>query len=261
MRTNELVNAADASADILSGCFSFEMWGGATFDVAMRFLRECPWDRLEQLREKVPNVPFQMLLRGANAVGYTNYPDNAVHKFCDVAVKRGMDVFRSSTRSTTSTTSSRLRRRRLRGRRRGGGHPYSGDISDPSKTKFTLDYYLELARQLVAADIHVLAIKDMAGPAGRGVDLVAALRREFLHLPITCTRTTRPHGRRLDARGRRGAPTPSTSPSTRWRHDVAAVDGRDRRGARARRPRDGLEMAELFAHRVLGVGPLLVRRL
>lgn len=77
-----------------SNWFSAEMWGGATFDVAMRFLHECPWERLEELRGLIPNIPFQMLLRGANAVGYTSYPDNVVYKFCDLAVQCGMDIFR-----------------------------------------------------------------------------------------------------------------------------------------------------------------------
>ena len=130
MRTNELVNAADASADILSGCFSFEMWGGATFDVAMRFLRECPWDRLEQLREKVPNVPFQMLLRGANAVGYTNYPDNVVYEFCKVAKQKGVDIFRvfdsQLHREHEDGRRRRGRRRRWCWRGRFGGRCWSG---------------------------------------------------------------------------------------------------------------------------------------
>ena len=92
---NELDEAiALPTAAALRNAYSLEMWGGATFDVAMRFLRECPWDRLARLRELVPYVPFQMLLRGANAVGYTSYPDNVVHKFCDVATRHGMDVFR-----------------------------------------------------------------------------------------------------------------------------------------------------------------------
>jgi len=94
MRTQELVHAAETTNDILKGCFSMEMWGGATFDVAMRFLHECPWRRLETLREAVPDVPFQMLLRGANAVGYTNYPDNVVKRFCAQAASSGVDIFR-----------------------------------------------------------------------------------------------------------------------------------------------------------------------
>ena len=94
MRTRDILAIAPATAHALAPCYSIENWGGATFDVCLRFLRECPWERLEQMREQVPNVPFQMLLRGANGVGYTSYPDNAVFKFCDVAVKNGMDVFR-----------------------------------------------------------------------------------------------------------------------------------------------------------------------
>jgi pyruvate carboxylase len=93
-RTIDMLNIAPATSVALDRAFSIECWGGATFDVAMRFLMECPWDRLEQLREEVPNVPFQMLLRGANAVGYTSYSDNVVHKFCEQSVKSGMDVFR-----------------------------------------------------------------------------------------------------------------------------------------------------------------------
>ena len=187
VRTKDILAIAPATAHALHGCYSLENWGGATFDVSLRFLRECPWERLEQMRELVPNVPFQMLLRGANAVGYTNYPDNAVHKFCDVAVKRGMDVFR------VFDSLNYLENLKLGCDAVGsaGGVveaaiSYTGDISDPSKTKFTLDYYLELARQLVAADIHVLAIKDMAGllKPGAASTLVAALRREFPHLPI-----------------------------------------------------------------------------
>ena len=88
------MHAASTTNEILKGCFSMEMWGGATFDVAMRFLHECPWRRLESLREEIPDVPFQMLLRGANAVGYTNYPDNVVKRFCAQAAASGVDIFR-----------------------------------------------------------------------------------------------------------------------------------------------------------------------
>ena len=89
-----MLNIAPATRVALSNAYSLECWGGATFDVAMRFLRECPWDRLTALREAVPDVPFQMLLRGANAVGYTSYPDNVNYEFCKMAVDNGMDVFR-----------------------------------------------------------------------------------------------------------------------------------------------------------------------
>jgi pyruvate carboxylase len=94
VRTKDIIAIAPETSHVLANAYSIENWGGATFDVCLRFLKECPWERLAMMREAVPNVPFQMLLRGANAVGYTNYPDNAVHKFCDVAVRNGMDVFR-----------------------------------------------------------------------------------------------------------------------------------------------------------------------
>ena len=94
VRTNDLIRIAEATSATMANAYSLENWGGATFDVSMRFLREDPWERLGRMREAVPDIPFQMLLRGANAVGYTSYPDNVVHHFCDLAVKHGMDVFR-----------------------------------------------------------------------------------------------------------------------------------------------------------------------
>lgn len=94
VRTYDLAKIAPFVAHSFSGLFSIENFGGATFDVSMRFLHECPWERLETLRELIPNIPFQMLLRGANAVGYSSFPDNVVDKFCELAVKSGMDIFR-----------------------------------------------------------------------------------------------------------------------------------------------------------------------
>ena len=94
MRTRDMLKAAEGTSEILADCFSLEMWGGATFDTAFRFLHEDPWERLEKLRERIPNIPFQMLLRGANAVGYTNYPDNVIRKFVDESAKAGIDIFR-----------------------------------------------------------------------------------------------------------------------------------------------------------------------
>jgi len=187
VRTNDILAIAPATAHVLANAYSIENWGGATFDVCLRFLKECPWERLEQMREAVPNVPFQMLLRGANAVGYTNYPDNAVHKFCDVAVRHGMDVFRVFD-SLNYVDNLKLG---IDAVGSAGGVveaaiSYTGDISNPARTKYQLDYYLELARQLVDAKIHVLAIKDMAGllkPAAATM-LISALRKEFPHLPI-----------------------------------------------------------------------------
>ena len=94
VRSHDLLMISPFVAHKFNNLYSLENWGGATFDVALRFLHECPWERLEDMRKAIPNIPFQMLLRGANAVGYTNYPDNVVFKFCELAVKTGMDIFR-----------------------------------------------------------------------------------------------------------------------------------------------------------------------
>ena len=154
------MQVAPSTAHLMPDLFSLENWGGATFDVAYRFLRECPWDRLEKMREAVPNIPFQMLLRGANAVGYTAYPDNAVHKFCDEAVKRGMDIFRVFD-SLNYVENLKLG---IDAVGSAGGVveaaiAYSGNVADPERKPYTLDYYLELARELAALDIHILCIK------------------------------------------------------------------------------------------------------
>ena len=141
-----------------------ENWGGATFDVCMRFLRECPWDRLAHMREAVPDIPFQMLLRGANAVGYTSYPDNVVHEFCKHAKDTGMDVFRVFD-SLNYLENMRLG---IDAVGQAGGIVeaavcYTGDVSDPNRGMYDLEYYLQFARELNDLGIHVLAIKDMAG--------------------------------------------------------------------------------------------------
>lgn len=182
MRTADLVKAGAATNAALSNAFSLEMWGGATFDVAMRFLHECPWQRLERLREEVPDVPFQMLLRGANAVGYTNYPDNLVYRFCKQAAASGIDVFRVFD-SLNYLENLKLG---IEAAGEAGGFVeaaicYTGDITDPSKGKYTLDYYLEYARQLAQLGVHSIAIKDMAGllkPRAAAL-LVGAIRKEL----------------------------------------------------------------------------------
>jgi pyruvate carboxylase len=160
MRTQEFSRCADATNEALMNAFSLEMWGGATFDVAMRFLHECPWKRLESLREKVPDVPFQMLLRGANAVGYTNYADNVVYKFCEQAQKSGIDIFR------VFDSLNYLENLKLgvdaAGKAGGfveGTMSYTGDVADPTKGKYNLEYYMNLARELVDMGSHSLAIK------------------------------------------------------------------------------------------------------
>lgn len=187
VRTKDLAAVAPATARTLASCYSLEMWGGATFDVALRFLRECPWDRLERLRELVPNIPFQMLLRGANAVGYTNYPDNVVFRFVKVAKERGIDVFRIFD-CLNYVENLKLG---IDAVGEAGGVIeaticYTGDVSDPSRTKYGIDYYIDLAGQLSDLGIHILAIKDMAGllkPAAAR-RLVSTLRRAFPYLPI-----------------------------------------------------------------------------
>merc|ERR1719199_2191489 len=187
MRTQELVHAAETTNDILKGCFSMEMWGGATFDVAMRFLHECPWRRLETLREAVPDVPFQMLLRGANAVGYTNYPDNVVKRFCAQAASSGVDIFRVFD-SLNYIENLKLG---VEAAGEAGGFVeaaicYTGDVTAPGKSLYTLDYYVDYARKLNEIGVHSIAIKDMAGlltPRGATI-LVGALRAELPDMPI-----------------------------------------------------------------------------
>ncbi|KAG9407259.1 hypothetical protein AC1031_001950 [Aphanomyces cochlioides] len=187
VRTRDLEAIAPATAIALRNAYSIEMWGGATFDVAMRFLREDPWERLANLRELVPDVPFQMLLRGANAVGYTSYPDNVVYKFCEKAQQTGMDVFRVFD-SLNYIENMRLG---IDAVGASGGIIeavvcYTGDVSDPARGPYNLEYYLDYTRQLVKLGIHVLCIKDMAGllkPQAAKI-LVGAIRKEFPDLPI-----------------------------------------------------------------------------
>jgi pyruvate carboxylase len=159
----------------------------ATFDVSMRFLHECPWERLEQLREAVPDVPFQMLLRGANAVGYTNYPDNLVFKFCEQAKESGIDIFRVfDALNYIDNLKLGVEAAGAAGGFVEGTMSYTGDVADPSKTKYNLDYYLDLARQLVDMGSHSLAIKDMAGlltPRAATL-LVGTLRKQHPDVPI-----------------------------------------------------------------------------
>ncbi len=168
--------------------FSLECWGGATFDVAMRFLYEDPWERLRKIRKLVPNIPLQALVRGANAVGYTAYPDNAIYEFSKKAVECGLDIFRVFD-SLNSLDSLKLG---IDAAKKAGGVAegticYTGDVANPSKhPKYTLEYYLNLTDELVKTGIHVLGIKDMAGllkPAAARL-LVGAIRKRYPDLPI-----------------------------------------------------------------------------
>ncbi|XP_035267705.1 pyruvate carboxylase, mitochondrial isoform X1 [Anguilla anguilla] len=187
VRTHDLKQIAPFVAHNFNNLFSLENWGGATFDVAMRFLWECPWRRLQELRKLLPNVPFQMLLRGANAVGYTNYPDNVVFRFCEVAKENGMDIFRVF--DSLNYLPNMLLGMEAAGTAGGvveAAISYTGDVSDPMRQKYSLDYYLKLADELVKAGTHILAIKDMAGllkpEASR--QLIGALRDRFPEVPI-----------------------------------------------------------------------------
>ncbi len=163
-RTHDLLQAADAYARLCPQFFSLEMWGGATFDTSMRFLKECPWDRLTQLRERIPNILFQMLLRASNAVGYTNYPDNVVCEFVKEAAQAGMDVFRVFD-SLNWVPNMQVAMDAVidNGMICEAAICYSGDILNPQRPKYDLKYYVNLAKQLEKMGAHILAIKDMAG--------------------------------------------------------------------------------------------------
>ncbi|HET9859086.1 MAG TPA: pyruvate carboxylase [Nocardioidaceae bacterium] len=187
VRTRDLLAVAAHVSRMTPGLWSIEAWGGATYDVALRFLSEDPWERLAALRQAVPNICLQMLLRGRNTVGYTPYPTDVTQAFVEEAAATGIDVFRifdalndveqmrpaiEAVRSTGTTVAE-------------VALCYTGDLSDPGETLYTLDYYLDLAERIVDAGAHVLAIKDMAGllraPAAR--TLVGALRDRF-DLPV-----------------------------------------------------------------------------
>ncbi|XP_038643281.1 pyruvate carboxylase, mitochondrial-like [Scyliorhinus canicula] len=163
VRTHDLKKISPFVAHNFSRLFSIENWGGATFDVALRFLYECPWKRLQEMRDLIPNIPFQMLLRGANAVGYTNYPDNAVFRFCEVAKENGMDVFRVF--DSLNYLPNLILGMEAAGCAGGvveAAISYTGDVCDPERTKYSLDYYVKLADELVKAGTHILSIKGAA---------------------------------------------------------------------------------------------------
>ncbi|HEY2585613.1 MAG TPA: pyruvate carboxylase [Tepidisphaeraceae bacterium] len=165
VRTHDILAIADAVAHLCPQLFSLEMWGGATFDTAMRFLQEDPWDRLDQLRARIPNIPFQMLLRASNAVGYTNYPDNAVVEFVKASAAHGIDVFRIFD-SLNWTENMKVAMEAVRNHTNAlceAAICYTGDILDPKRSKYSLQYYVKMAKELVSMGTHILAIKDMAG--------------------------------------------------------------------------------------------------
>ncbi len=186
MRTYDMLAVAEAYSRLVPELFSLEMWGGATFDTSMRFLKESPWQRLAELRERIPNILFQMLLRASNAVGYTNYPDNVVRSFVLESAQAGIDVFRifdslnwvpnmrvamEAVLETDALCEAAI--------------CYTGDILDPDRPKYSLKYYVELAKQLEAMGAHILAIKDMAGLCKpyAAEKLVSTLKQE-IGIPI-----------------------------------------------------------------------------
>ncbi len=186
VRTYDLLGTAGAVAQRLPQLFSLEMWGGATFDSAMRFLYEDPWQRLRQLREKIPNICFQMLLRASNAVGYTSYPDNVVREFVLEAARQGIDIFRIfDSLNSIENMQVAIEAVLETGAVCEPAICYTGDLLDPGRPKYNLAYYVGMAKQLEGMGAHILGIKDMAGLCKpyAGYKLVEALRQE-ISIPI-----------------------------------------------------------------------------
>ncbi|MDB4515831.1 pyruvate carboxylase, partial [Akkermansiaceae bacterium] len=187
MRTFDMLNIAEAYATRTPDLFSMEMWGGATFDTSMRFLKEDPWDRLRELRERIPNICFQMLFRGSNAVGYSNYPDNVVAGFVKHAADSGMDIFRIFD-SLNYLPNMKVAMEAVREHGKSvceAAVCYTGDITDPNRAKYSLKYYIDKAKELEKMGAHILCIKDMAGlchPAAV-TKLVSTLKQE-IGIPI-----------------------------------------------------------------------------
>ena len=186
VRSYDLVQVSSAYAKLVPELLSVECWGGATFDVAMRFLHECPWKRLEAIRNKLPNIPTQMLLRGSNAVGYKNYADNVVRYFVNQAASSGIDIFRVFD-SLNWVENMRLSMDSVMeaGKVCEGTICYTGNVADAKSDKYSVNYYLKIAKELEAAGAHVLGIKDMAGlclPHSASM-LISALKQE-IGIPI-----------------------------------------------------------------------------
>lgn len=185
-RTRDLLRVADAYARLVPDLFSIEMWGGATFDSALRFLKEDPWGRLSQLREKVPNILFQMLLRGSNAVGYTSYPDNVVRAFVKESAEAGIDLFRVfDSLNWVPNMEVALEAVREAGMLCEAAICYTGDILNPSRSKYDLKYYMHMAKELERRGANLIAVKDMAGLCKpyAAKKLVETLRKE-IGIPI-----------------------------------------------------------------------------
>ena len=163
-RTNDFLNVAKATDKYQKDLFSLEMWGGATYDVAYRFLKESPWKRLQKLREAIPDINFQMLLRASNAVGYKNYPDNVIEEFIKASAREGIDVFRIfDSLNWVENMKPSITTALETGKIVEGTMCYTGDILDKSKSKYNLEYYIKMAKELEALGSDIIAIKDMSG--------------------------------------------------------------------------------------------------
>ncbi len=227
VRTSGLVMVAPYLARTMPQLLSVECWGGATYDVALRFLKEDPWERLAALREAMPNICLQMLLRGRNTVGYTPYPELVTSAFVEEATATGIDIFRIF----DALNNLESMRPAIDAVRETGSAIaevamcYTGDLSDPGEKLYTLDYYLKLAEQIVDAGAHVLAIKDMAGLL-RPQAATATGRRAAQPLRPAGARAHPRHTRAASwpatSRPGRPGPTPSTVPPRRWREPPAS---------------------------------------
>ncbi|KAF2684961.1 pyruvate carboxylase [Lentithecium fluviatile CBS 122367] len=186
VRTVDLLNIAKETSHAYANAWALECWGGATFDVAMRFLYEDPWDRLRKMRKLVPNIPFQMLLRGANGVAYSSLPDNAIYHFCEQAKKNGVDIFRVfDALNDVEQLEVGIKAVLKAGGVVEGTVCYSGDMLNPKK-KYNLEYYLDVVEKVVKMGAHILGIKDMAGvlkPRAATL-LIGAIRKKYPDLPI-----------------------------------------------------------------------------
>lgn len=187
MRTNDMIKVAEGFARNHPEVFSMEVWGGATFDVCLRFLKENPWERLRLLREAMPNILMQMLLRGSNGVGYTAYPDNLIEKFVEQSWENGIDVFRifdSLNWMESIAPCIEHVRKRTKGLAE-GTICYTGDIMNPEESKYNLQYYIDMAKDIENAGAHILGIKDMAGilKPDAAYELIASLKSR-INIPI-----------------------------------------------------------------------------
>ena len=164
LRNYDILRAADYYRDHADQFFSLEVWGGATFDTSMRFLKEDPWERLAMIRERIPNALLQMLFRGSNAVGYTNYPEWVIRDFIRLTVESGLDIFRIfDCLNNPKQMLTAIEEVKKRGAIAEACVCYTGNILDPAKTKYTLEYYIGIAKQLEKYGADILCIKDMAG--------------------------------------------------------------------------------------------------